>query len=215
MTTTAINIPDCDVQVLLHGVSWEAYEQLLADLDAEHRRLRVTYDEGELEIMSPADPHERWKGRIGRLLELMALELRIDIEPLGSTTLRRKIRRKGLEPDECYYVPNVAKVRDGKLIDLNIHPPPDLAVEVDYTSSSLPREPVYAGLNMPELWRFDGQTLTIRRLGADGVYHNARKSAAFPFLPMKQFMIFLRRLERESSTTVLLDFRGWVRTLTV
>jgi len=68
---------------------------------------------------------------------------------------------------------------------------------------------------MPELWRFDGKQLTIRRLGSDGLYHNARKSAAFPFLPIKQFTVFVHRLDRESSTTVLLEFRDWVRTLKV
>ncbi len=213
MSTTAITIPDFDVHLRLHDVSWEAYEQLLADLDAEHRRLRLTYDEGELEMMSPADPRERWKGRIGRLIELMAFELRIEVESLGATTFRKRARRKGLEPDECYYVQNVVKVRDGKLLDLNIHPAPDLAIEVDYTNSSLPREPVYAGLGIPELWRFDGERLTVRRLGDDGRYHDARESAAFPFLPMREFAAFLQRLDRESSMAVLLEFRDWARSL--
>jgi Uma2 family endonuclease len=101
---------------------------------------------------------------------------------------------------------------EGKPIDLNIDPPPDLVIESDFSNSSLPREPVYAGLGMPELWRFDGKTLTIRRLGPDGRYRNSRKSGAFPFLPMNQFMAFFRRLERESSTAVLLELRDWVRT---
>jgi len=212
MTTGTIAIPGYDVHLLLHDVSWEAYDQLLQKLDAQHRHLRLTYDEGTLEIMSPSDPHERWKKRIARLVELMAFELKIEIECLGQTTFRRKIRRKGLEPDECYYVQNAATVRQVE-IDLSIHPPPDLVVESDYSNSSLPREPVYAGLGMPELWRFDGETLTIRRLGADGRYHNAKKSPAFPFLPMKQFTMFLHRLDKERSTVVLSDFQEWVRTL--
>jgi Uma2 family endonuclease len=83
----------------------------------------------------------------------MALELEIEIECLGSTTFRRKICRNGLEPDECYYVQSVSRVRNAE-VDLDIHPPPDLLIESDYTKSSLPREPVYAGLGMPELWRF-------------------------------------------------------------
>jgi Uma2 family endonuclease len=109
MTTTAITIPDYDVHLLLHDVSWEAYEQLRDDLDAEHRHLRLTYDQGALEIMSPSESHERWKKQLARMVELMSLELRIEIECLGSTTFRRRIRLKGLEPDECYYVQNVAR----------------------------------------------------------------------------------------------------------
>jgi len=88
MPATAITIPDHDVHLLLQGVSWETYEQLLEDLDADNRHLRLTYDQGVLEMMSPADPHERWKKQIARLVELMAFELHIDIAGLGSTTFR-------------------------------------------------------------------------------------------------------------------------------
>ncbi len=95
----------------LHDVSWETYEQLIEELEAEHRHARLTYDEGELEIISPSAPHQRWKKRIARLIELMAFELQIEIECLRQTTFRRKIRRMGLEPDECYYIQNVEKVR--------------------------------------------------------------------------------------------------------
>jgi Uma2 family endonuclease len=88
--------------IVLYGISWEAYEHLL-DLFGD-RRLRHSYDAGVLEIMSPLKRHDRAKKVLARLIESMALELDIEIQPIGSTTLRRRERRKGLEPDECYYV---------------------------------------------------------------------------------------------------------------
>lgn len=104
MTIANIAIPEGEVHLLLHDVPWELYVQLREELDTSHRRLRLVYDEGALEIMSPHTPHEKWKNRIGRLIELMALELDLTVEPLGSTTFRNQQRRRGIEPDECYYV---------------------------------------------------------------------------------------------------------------
>ena len=38
-------------RVVINGVAWETYERLLEDL--EHHHVRLTYDRGRLEIMSP------------------------------------------------------------------------------------------------------------------------------------------------------------------
>src|SRR5207248_7594858 len=99
-TTAAATAPPPEHDhFLLHDVPWGFYEYLLNQIG--DRAIRVTFDDGSLEIMSPLPTHEKWKTRFGRLIELMSLELDIPIEPLGSTTFRRKDRRKGLEPDEC------------------------------------------------------------------------------------------------------------------
>src|SRR5262245_15230309 len=96
--------------IVLYDVSWEAYEALLEAMG--DRRLRHSYDQGVLEIMSPLKRHDRAKKIIARMLEAMALELDIDIQSIGSTTLRKRPKQKGLEPDECYYVAHEPQVRD-------------------------------------------------------------------------------------------------------
>jgi len=196
---------------VLNGVSWGFYEMLLEEL--ENRPIRVTYDDGWMEIMSPLPKHERWKTRIGRMIEILSLELRIPVETLGSTTFKREDRKKGLEPDECYYIQNEAAVRDKDELDLGIDPPPDLAVEVDITRRSIPRQPIYAALAVPELWRFEGKRLLVLHLGPDSKYHASGNSLAFPFLPMRQFEAFLLRLSDEQQLDVLCEFRDWVHTL--
>jgi Uma2 family endonuclease len=117
-----------------------------------------------------------------------------------------------LEPDECYYLENARRVRGMKRFDPAVYPPPDLAIEVDITSRSIPREPIYAGLGVPELWRFDGSLLRVLRLD-NGVYREVEKSDAFPFLPMEQFSRFVRRMMDEEQTSVVREFRRWVRGL--
>jgi Uma2 family endonuclease len=114
--------------LLLDGISWQFYERLLEELN--DRPIRVTYDNGRLEIMRPVLPHELWRKRLGIMIGLMAVELDIEMEPLGQTTFKREDLEKGFEPDECYYIQHAEAVRGKDRLDLTIDPPPDLAVEV-------------------------------------------------------------------------------------
>jgi len=198
--------------LVLHDISWAFYERLLREIG--NGTTRVTYYRGTIEIMSPLPKHEKWKKRIGRLIETMSLELRIRMETLGSTTFRQKLKKAGLEPDECYYVQNAAAVKGKDRLDLAVDPPPDLAVECDITSRSIKREPVYAALGVPELWRFDGKRLQVLALVGDR-YEPREASSVFPFLPMKEIQRFLDRMREPGADDldVLTDFQQWVRTL--
>jgi Uma2 family endonuclease len=164
--------------------------------------------------MSPLPKHEEWKSRIGRMIELMSLELGIHVRTLGSTTFRRKRKKVGLEPDECYYVQHIDAVRGKDRLDLEIDPPPDLVVEIDITRRSIAREPIYAALRVPELWRYDAKRLAVLELNKEGKYSERPSSLAFPFLPMEPFAKYLDRMRAEDDLTVLRDFHQWVRTLT-
>src|SRR5512135_1770058 len=88
---------------VLCNIRWSTFEAILDDL-GEHRGVRLSYDQGRLEFMSPHDPHESRKSRIGRMIETFTLELRILIRSGGSTTLKRPELEQGVEPDECYWI---------------------------------------------------------------------------------------------------------------
>jgi Uma2 family endonuclease len=197
----------------MSGAPWSLYEQLIEA--AGNRQIRITFNKGDLEIMAPLHEHELGKTLIGRLVEFMAFERNIPLIGYGSSTYRREDRQVGLEPDECYYVgPHTAAVRGMKKFDAAIHPPPDLAIEVDITARSVAREPVYAELGVPELWRYDGARLTVLLLdAASRQYRTALSSAAFPFLPVDRFEAFIHRMELEEQTAVLREFQAWLRTL--
>ena len=147
------------------------------------------------------------------MVDLMSFERKIEVEGLGSTTFSREDLAKGLEPDECYYIEHVDAIRGKDRLDLAVDPPPDLAIEVDITSRSIPRQPIYAALGVPELWRFDGKKLTVFRLGRDKKYVAASGSSIFPFLPMEHFATFLLRMGHERQLAVLEEFREWVKAL--
>ena len=139
MTTTTLqplsqSQPD---PLVLEDVSWDTYESLLRDLENSHQNLRVTYDRGRMVVISPLPKHEKWKSLLGRFVEAIADETGVPISTFGSTTWKRRDKRRGLEADECFYVQHEAQMR-GKLdLDLKIDPPPDLAIEVDLRNHPL------------------------------------------------------------------------------
>jgi Uma2 family endonuclease len=195
---------------LLRDVGWEGYQSLLKIIG--DRPIRVTYDRGDVELMAPLSIHERYKSLIGRMIETITEELEIQAVAVGSTTFSSEELDRGLEPDECYYLTNAGQVRDWKRIDLNVDPPPDLVVEVDISRSSLNRQGIYAALGVPEIWRFDGETMTVLLLQQERNYIPSETSAAFPFLPMNELATFLRGYALGDDTRWARTFREWVRT---
>jgi Uma2 family endonuclease len=195
--------------VVLYGIRWETYEALLGDLT--HRGPRLTYDEGSLQIMTPLFRHENYAEVLGRLVDIIAEELDIDYRAAGSTTFKRKKRKKGFEADRSYYVQHVAAVEGKMTIDLKTDPPPDLIIEVDITSSSIDNLSVYGGLGVPEVWRYDGEQFQVWRRKRDGTYRRATTSAAFPALPVAKVLALLDEVATMSGLRITRAIRAWVR----
>lgn len=213
MTATLIQSPD---RVILRNISWQTYQSLIKDFESEPA-IRLTYDRGTLEIRMPLDPHETYKKLLGRLIEAATEELDLEIRSLGSRTCDRENLKRGLEPDQCYYIQNEAVVRDIEQIDLAHFPPPDLAVEVDITSSSLDRFSIYTDLGVPEIWRYDGRSLKIYYLH-EGQYETCDQSMALPLLKADDMARFLGlRFSKDemqktvSENSLVKQFRQWLR----
>ena len=207
MTTTTLT--QAANRFLLKNISWQTYEALLKDLESQ-RGIRLTYDRGLLEIMTPLAPHERNSRLIGRLVEALTEELNIEICSLGSLTCKREDLARGLEPDECYYIQNEPVIRSLEQIDLNQDPPPDLAIEIDITSSSINRLALYASLGVPEVWRYDGSRLIIYQLEG-GEYRVCDRSSTFPLITSSEIIRFLELRKSNGETTLIRLFREWVR----
>ena len=90
-----------DQRIVLQGVAWADYQRLL-DLRGERSVPRLTYLDGELELMTPSLDHEGLKKRLARLIEAYAELSGIPLEGFGSWTLRSELQRRGAEADECY-----------------------------------------------------------------------------------------------------------------
>jgi Uma2 family endonuclease len=206
---TATLIPSQSSGILLTNISWKTYESLLNEL-TQQGGIRLTYDRGTLEIMTPLAPHEKYKKILGRFVETVTDELNVEICSLGSLTCRREDLAIGLEPDQCYYIQNENVVWDKEQIDLNQDPPPDLVVEIDVTSSSIDRLSLYASLGVPEVWRYDGNRLIIYQLEAQE-YVERTVSPTFPFLSQVEMLRFLELRRTTKENALIRLFREWVR----
>lgn len=196
-------------QVLLHCVSWETYTRLLVDYQ-DQSGVRFTYDRGLLEIMVPSFAHETIKDILTLLVNALAEELDIDVEGAGSTTFRSEEMARGFEPDACFYVQHAERVRGKKHIDLAADPPPDLLIEIDITSSSLPRFPVFAAVGVPEVWRFNGERVSIATLEG-GQYVEGPKSVALPQVTSHILSEFVEAHTRMKRPAWLRRVREWAR----
>jgi len=214
MVREALNIPvDIVEHMVFNHVTWSRYTEFLQEF--EHRPgFKLTFDQGRLEIMSPLPEHEAFAELLGRLVELMSLEKRIPIVPLGSATFRNEAKDKGLEPDKCYYVAHAAAIRGIRgPFNPAVHPAPDLAIEVDITRRSIARQPIYASLGIPELWRVTSSGVKCLHLSDGGQYRPAERSLSYPFLAPAALWPWVQRLEAEVDVFVLEEFKAWVSAL--
>jgi Uma2 family endonuclease len=194
----------------LSGVDWKTYTLLLKAF-ADRRGVRLTYDRGELEIMSPTFEHDNDAYMLGRFVDALTEELGLPIKGGRSTTFRRKKKQRGLEPDNCFWIANEAKIRGLRQIDLRIHPPPDLAIEVDVTHQSINRMRIYAALGVPEVWRLSGDVLAFHVLGTNNRYTEAAQSRAVPLVAPADLTAFLPLRATLDDNEVVRRFRDWVR----
>jgi len=160
--------------------------------------------------MCPLPAHEECNRTIALLVEVLAEEMHIDVRNFGSTTFRRADLARGFEPDSCFYIQHEADISGQSSIDLTVDPPPDLVIEVDITSDSLDKFPIYAQVGVPEVWRYDGQRLRMYVLTAER-YVESETSLVLPLLTGPRLSEALTQSKTMKRTALLRSFRTWIR----
>ena len=202
-----LDIPEADLEKIissavaepripLHSVTWEQYETLIATV-GERPRLRMTYLEGTLEIMTISPEHEMLKKMIARLLEVYALEKDIDLYSCGSATFKSQAAARGLEPDESYCVGTRKEI-------------PDLAIEVVITSGGINKLDVYKGLKVSEVWFWEAGNFSLYRLQeSTNIYQPISRSELLP-LDLALLASYIKPAEEPSAVK---EFRNAIRRL--
>jgi len=204
-------LPGRGDSVVLDNVDWKTYGRMLRTF-AERSDVRLTYDRGRLELMAPLLAHDEDGRFLGDMVYVMTDELGLTLKRGGSVTMRRSLRRRGIEADESFWIANALRMAGRRRLDLSRDPPPDLCAEVDVSHSSLDRLSIYAALKVPEVWRLDGDVMTFYILGEDGEYRIAERSRAFPFVSPADLMPFLLQARAAGDQNpILRQFREWVR----
>ncbi|MEA5596601.1 Uma2 family endonuclease [Rivularia sp. UHCC 0363] len=227
MLATSINLQlEPGQKVTLQPVSWESFEEILKQL-GEFRASRIAYANQILEIMAPLPEHERSKVLLADLVKILLTIQKKSWEPLGSTTFKSHCVARvprvvasggsqgmsaGIEPDDCFYIKNYQAVIGKQRIDLNIDPPPDLALETDVTSKT--EIDAYEALAVPELWIYAGGKLRINLLQEGKYIESIESEISYIFPNFKIIDIIPRFMQRSFVVGVsqtLEEFEVFVR----
>lgn len=208
-TVLELTKPKIRKNEILYGVSWEMYEELLQDYWGMQSP-RFTFDSGIMEVELPnSSDHEENTYILTRIVDFILLELEIDSRNFGSTTFTKENARKGFEPDSCFYIQSLERVEGKSDFGVQNSIPPDLIIEVNRTSSSVPRMPIFAAFGVREVWRFDGESVKFYAL-EQGVYLEIETSVALPILTGKQATEFLLASRELTSIIWAKQIRDWV-----
>ncbi len=187
-------LPMGEKRVALHGLTWQAYQQILHALP-QSRGARLTYDRGVLEIAMPLEDHEYASELISLFIRIWVGEMGLKLKSLRSTTLDRDDLDRGAEPDNAYYIQNQPQVA-GRTVNLAHDPPPDLVVEVDITHTDIDKNRLYAALGVPEFWRYNGQEWRIFQLQGEA-YQECDRSPTFPLTDKDDLYRFLDQAQQD------------------
>lgn len=191
--------------VLLRDVSWDEYCRY-RDSD-ENRGVRMYYADGDLLLMTTGSLHERLSFLSGFALHAWAEVNALAIMCFGRWTLKQDLKQKGLEADNCYYITRLPEVRGKRELDLAVDPPPDLAIEIDVTTSSQHKFGIYAALGIPELWVWKVDRFQPHRL-TGGAYKPARSSTELPGFPLSEASGVMLDHVMEDDVTAMQAFRS-------
>jgi Uma2 family endonuclease len=183
-----------EARVRLSGVPWDTYVALSDAVTSPG--VRMTFYEGELEIMTTSREHEEAKKILARLIEMYAVECDVPLLGYGNTTFRSAVKAHGLEPDECYCLGH-------RLTGV-----PDLAIEVVLTSGGIEKLPVYAGLGVGEVWFWENDELSLFALRPGHGYESILTSSALPDFDLGMVASLVRRGDQLEAVR---SFHAWLR----
>jgi Uma2 family endonuclease len=214
MTSLAVTLKNAmaglpeGASIHLPNVRWDTYTSIVKELDGEGR-VRVAYDRGDLYLMTKSRRHEIISRLFFPLIEVLVEARGGDFLSIGEATLNSQLAERGIEADECFYFNHIAEQHQEKDYDLAVDPPPDLAIEVDFSNSSVDKDGIYAALRVPELWRYEEGEVTFYRL-VDGAYEEIAQSAEFPNLSADVLPQFFEIGQTRGTLAMKRAFASWL-----
>jgi len=206
----AVRLP-AGATLIVPEIDWDDYERLLEQI-AEERRLRLTYDCGRLEIVSPRPEHDEYGRFFDDLLRIWCDSRGLELQKYGSATWKKRALKKGVEADSCYYIANAERIIGKRDIKLEVDPPPDIVVEIDPSTDSSRKFHIYAALGVPEIWTYDRETVVFYRLNK-GKYSESAPSRLLPGLSGPMLAEAIEMSKTTGQTKALHAFRRKIRAL--
>ncbi len=160
---------DPEQRIVFCGLSWARYVAYDKKLGDDRPGPRLYYLDGELEIVTTSNEHERIKKWIGDFLGDYFLETGIEIMPRGQATMRLALKEAGAEPDESWCIGTEKQW-------------PDLVLEISLTSGGVSKLEIYRQFGISEVWFWRRDKLEMFALTSSGNYEAVRASRLLPDL---------------------------------
>ncbi len=179
--------------------SWEDFCQL-RDSRGDGSIPRLKYHSGEILLMSPLPRHGREANIIADIVKVLLDSKGRNYEAFTPITMELP-EVSGIEPDYCFYIDNWQAIVGKDRIDWQVDPAPDLAIEIDVTSYT--SELDFLPYNVPEVWLFKNNRLTIYQLEA-GKYEISNDSRYFPDISLHETIerCFLNAKEKGTGAAI-------------
>lgn len=147
------------------NATWDEYLQAIGD--PAYEKVRGYYYNGRmrLEMSALGNPHSRDHFIVIAAIALFASTRNIDLDGHDNCTYR-KTGYEEAQPDVSFYLGANAETVpwDATIIDLDTYPPPDLVIEVAYSSladDKGEKRLLYESLGVREYWIIDVQNVQV------------------------------------------------------
>ncbi len=210
ITKNSVDLPPGG-EVILRRQTWADFEELL-ESRRDRAAIKIYFDAKtqEIRIMAPLPGHGKKSDTLSDLVKILLRYQGKDWESFDPITLKR-FEQKSVEPDACFYIQNREAILGKDRIDLETDPPPDLALEIDFTSSTKPED--YQLIGVPELWIYRDQNLYIYLFDGQQ-YQESLNSLLFPDLATKQLIPeYVERAWKDGSSIALRAFENYLQAL--
>jgi Uma2 family endonuclease len=199
------------------NLGWERYLSLL-EIRGGKARPRIVYLDGNAHLVTTSDIHECMVDRLTTFVRVVVEEFDIPCVATRETNFKRQDQDAGVEPDDSFYLANYRSIaaKFGKeKIDMDVDPPPDLALEIEYGNPAKHAVEILRRLGVPEVWVRKQKGLRFLVLGEDGQYAESETSLSFPFLTVAEVFEWVERPGMDSSTQWVRELRRWVQDVLV
>ena len=147
------------------NATWDEYIKVIGDSSYENARGYYYNGRMRLEISALGNPHSRDHFIVIAAIALFASTRNIDLDGHDNCTYR-KTGYQEAQPDVSFYVGANAEIVswDATIIDLDTYPPPDLVIEVAYSSladDKGEKRLLYESLGVREYWIIDVQNVQV------------------------------------------------------
>lgn len=157
--------------------------------------------------MAQTPRHGNRSRALSRFVECRLEYQERDYQNYDPITLK-KLDEKGVEPDSCFYIANWKAVLGKEKINLEVDPPPDLALEVDLTSLTRPQD--YESIGSPELWIYRKARLSVY-VFEQGHYVEQVNSPTFPNISVTTLIPeYVEKAWHEGTSVAVREFKALV-----